>query len=305
MKRLLEAGSQHQRGCIKRKHFKARRSKSLEEELLHVWHILCKLPVAIKALTLLYLPENYLWMLWHHFPKHPTYEDAYFLQFNINSQYGERVIEEARKGRVFRNMVSLNLPFKSSFTAVVFNKTFPQLRILSLDVSDAQPMLGIEHKTLSILRIRNARSPKLVKVLEIDWHISCPSLRLLENNVSMWGNLVAICQSSGLASVKPVKRTEQMCIVHFDTLTERIATLDISSLPESPNCSVLVLAAKQLRNLEQLLKIRSKFPKISYIRVYTSSIHDRQLISKIREKVGIKLFSVEGMNRLRHDLLDF
>jgi len=113
-------------------------------------------------------------------------------------------MEEASKGRVFKNMVSLNL---SSITAVAFTKTFPQLQILSLDVCDARPLLGIEHKTLNVLRI-HALKPNIWEVLEINWHINCPRLILIENKFNSQENMVAMCKSSGLALVKPGEITE-------------------------------------------------------------------------------------------------
>jgi len=86
-------------------------------------------------------------------------------------------------------------------------------------------------------------------------------------------------------------------------MTERIATLDIGSLPEIPTCRSIFLAAKQFVNLDELTKIRIKFPKIELILIYTSSIQDRQLISQLREKIGVQILKVKDISMLRQDLL--
>merc|ERR1719320_108731 len=145
-------------------------------------------------------------------------------------------------------------------------------------------MLGIKHKTLNILRVRHAARPKVVNILQVDWYINCPRLILLDKSfgVVQFG----ICKSSGLASLKPVETTRFLWILHFDTLTERIATLDISSLPDCPNCTCLMLAAKHIINLGKLVKVRIKFPKIERITIFTSSIQNKQLISQLRKKIG-------------------
>merc|ERR1719192_1449411 len=93
----------------------ARSEKSRNEQIitrddfLSVWSVLQELPYAIRKLTLLLLPEDYLLMFWRYFSQ-PLYCDVYFSQYEIKSCIcGKRVIRESRKGRAFKNLTSLSL----------------------------------------------------------------------------------------------------------------------------------------------------------------------------------------------------
>jgi len=202
------------------------------------------------------------------------------------------------------NLTCLCLNSKSSFCVCNCKTTFPVLKELSLiKLLDAEPLLGIAHPTLEVIRLRNVRSPRLVNVLDVDWCVNCPKLTLLENNVVMWGNFVALCRSSGLPLMKPEKGTKQFCIVHFDMLTNGSGSLDISLLPESPDCEGLVLAAKSFSNIQKMFKIREKFPVLTQIGIYTSSILEEELIEKVTVAIGSCI--VRDLRQLNHDLEQF
>jgi len=300
MKRELKADS-----SVEASHRKKKCLRDIKgDEFLSVWRMLEKMPTSLKKLTLLWLPEDYLWMFMHNFSQ-SFYQDIYYRQYEIKSSYGERVMEEGRKGHVFMNLTSLSLCFKGLFRVCTFNKAFPALQSLSFfNVLSVHQMLQIIHPTLKVIRLINACSPRIIHVLQVNWHTQCPRLKLLENHVTEWKNYVNLCQSSGMTLMKPEKEVKEFCIVHFDMLTERSGSFDMSLLPEGPHCEVLVLAAKNFINIEEMLTIGDKFPVLKQLAIYTSSILDKDFVQKVSADHRI-CFLVSDLRKFRHDLQQF
>jgi len=299
MKRALQTHQQLETSQWKKRHLQCKESVNF----LLLWSMFKKLPSPLRKLTLLYLSEDYLWMFWYKFQK-SLYRDAYFSQYEIKSSSGERIMEQSRKGNIFTNLTCLSLSLKNSFCVSNCKRTFPVLKQLSLcKLLNAEPLLGMIHPTLEVIRLRNVRSPMLVNVLDVDWCVNCPKLALLENNVVVWGNFVALCRSDGLPLMRPEKGTKEFCIVHFDMLTNGSGSLDLSLLPDGPECEGLVLAAKSFSNIENMLNIREKFPVLTQVGIYTSSILEKELIDKITAAIGSCL--VRDLKQLKYDLEQF
>jgi len=295
MKRSLQTNRQ-----VKTSHKRKKYVLSEGEEFLLIWRMLGKCPTQLKKCLLLYLTEDYLWMFWHHFTE-PIYRDAYFSQYEIKTNAGERVIDQSEKGNVFINLKSLSFRSKLSFCDSTFNMAFPVLKKLSLwEVPNAKPMLRMTHPMLEVIRLRNVRRPKLASAIGMNWLVNFPKLQLLENNLIACKNYVALCQSSGLPLMKPGKGITAFCIIHIATLSKRSCSLDISLLPEGPDCKVIFLAAKRFTNVEKMLKIRDKFPVLQQARIYTSSILDEEFIAKVSLAVGSCI--VGDLRQLKRDM---
>jgi len=296
MKRAIQTNRQIE-PCHKRyKHLQG----EVREDFLYIWQMLGKLPTPVKKFLLLYLPEDYLWTFWQHFSG-SFYRDTYFSQYEIKTNFGERVIEQTEKGNVFMNLKYLSLSYKHSFCVCTFNRAFPVLKKLSLsEVRNAKPMLRMTHPALEVIRLRNVRSPKLSSVLGLNWLVNFPKLKLLENNLVSCNNYVTLCRSSGLPLMKPERGTNAFCIIHLETLTDGSGSLDISLLPEGPDCLVIFLAAKRFTNIEKMLKIQDKFPVLQQVRIYTTSILDEELIHKVSRAIGSCL--VGDLRQLKLDM---
>jgi len=263
------------------KHLQSKR----REDFLLVWRLIGKWPIDLKKILLLYLPEDYLWMFWHHFSK-PLYRDAYFSQYEIKTNSGQRVIDLMRKGNVFRNLTSLSLSSKFSCVGCPFNISFPVLKTICLSqVENAEPMLRMTYPTLEVIRLRNVQRPNLNIVSKINWSVNFPKLKLLENNLidSAWYS--GLCRSSGLPLMKPEEGTQGMFIIHLDTY-KGSGILDISLLPEALDCKEITLVGKRVTNIEKMLNIRDKFPVLNQVRIHTASIIDEELIHKVSQAIG-------------------
>jgi len=99
--------------------------------------------------------------------------------------------------------------------------------------------------------------------------VKCRKLRLVE--LSYAREKIAFCLSSGLLSIRPRKSDSEISIVHFDIFSNRLGTLDISLLPRIQQCTMLVLAAKDFSNMDELWTIRDKFPYLRELNIYTAS----------------------------------
>jgi len=248
--------------------------------------VIGKWPIDLKKILLLYLPEDYLWMFWHHFSK-PLYREAYFSQYEIKTNSGQRVINQMRKGSVFRNLASLSLSTKFSCIGCPFNIAFPVLKTISLSqVENAEPMLRMTYPTLEVIRLRNVHRPNINIVFKINWSVNFPKLKLLENNLIDSALYNGLCRSSGLPLMRPEKGTKGMFIIHLDTYTEGSGCLDISLLPEAVDCKEIILVGKRVTNIEKMLNIRDKFPVLNQVRIYTASIIDEELIHKVSQAIG-------------------
>jgi len=267
-------------------------------DFLSVWSMFQKLPSPLIKLTLLYLSEDYLWTFWHKFDK-SLYRDVYFSQYEIESSSGLRIMEQSRRGNIFPNLTCLSLSLTRSFCVSNCKRTFPVLKQLSLlKLLNAYPLRRMIHPTLEVIRLQHVSSSMLGWVLDVDWCVNCPKLTLLENN--MWGKSIAVCRSDGLPLMRPEKGTKEFYILHIDILTNGSSSLDLSLLPEGPECEDLILAAKSFSNIEKMLQIREKFPALTQVVIYTSSILERDLIDKITVACGSSL--VLDLIQLKHDL---
>jgi len=110
MDRDLERGSHSEFYPSKRRRLEESYELS-KRDFQIVWGEFCKLTEPIMILTLLFLPEDYLWMFWQNFPDEDIYQKAYFSRYHIKSSC--HVFKSGKVG-VFNKLVSLDLAVQPS-----------------------------------------------------------------------------------------------------------------------------------------------------------------------------------------------
>jgi len=280
---VFDRGSQLEFYPVKRR--RLQESPELSKREFHIiWGEFCELTEAIRIVTLLFLPEDYLWMFWQHFPNKHIYRNAYFSRYHIKSFC--HVFKSGKVG-VFKNLVSLDLAVEPSWQQFLFdnfNTFFPVLRRLTFLWPWVTPgtsglLVLLNHPTIKIFRVKTYCGQYLTEVFPIvssflrekvkDIRVKCTELKLVE--LSQSGHKIAFCLSSGLVSIRPRKSDWKISIFHLGIFNGRLGTLNISLLPRIRQCTELVLASEEFSNMDELLTIGEKFPSLRRLKIYTSS----------------------------------
>jgi len=272
-------------------------------DFLFVWRMLEKLPTAVRKLTLLYLPWDHLWMFWKHFST-SFFRDVYFSQYEIKAELanGDRLMRQCEEGEVFPNLTSLSfycMYISYSLIVSTFNRAFPLLRELTIiNLTHEFQALPLIHPKIEVVDLTTAVcQPRLKYILEVDWSLKLPSLKLMYLSHIMWGN-VALCNSSGLPLIRLGNGVRKIGIIHIGILTEGWSIFDIGLLPSHPYCRMLFLAAKSYTNFDDMLTIRDKFPELSEVYIYTSSLLDEEVIQKV--SVSVEYCHVRDLRELQY-----
>jgi len=301
MDRFLERGSQSELYPSKRRRLEESYELS-EREFRTIWTEFCKLTEPIIILTLLFLPEDYLWMFWQQFPKEDVYHKAYFSRYHITSFC--HVFKSGKIG-VFNRLVSLDLAVEPSWYEFLFdnfNTFFPVLRRLSFlwfcnPPSASELLVLLDHPLIEIFRLKTYSKldftdfqlvfSSFLQRNSIRMPIDYQKLKLVE--LSYGTQKIAFCLSSGLLSIRPRKSDSEIYIEHFDIFNNMPGILDCRLLPRIRQCTTLVLAAKEFSHVDELSAItREKFPNLRELNIYTASNTVEALVQEGARIAGYK-----------------